>query len=279
MDCESRERIKTILLESISNYLNRKKKRNKPLPFQPLNLIFPTQRKLRSIIGGLETSMGISFWQEIASLLAKNNGFATKNPKEFPMPTVIPDPVKDIISKWKDLRQNKAIELNDYIRELRECLSTMNTAIIDFTKVTAGMGVDLWIEKDNCEYAFDIKTVKMNQGNGLKFNDTIMMWYAYRLCQKPDLSFKAAIAIPYNPYSKSWWEENGRRARPLINGQDILIEEDFWKVLTGEENTFKEVLTVFKELGEEKGVYLQSLLEKVIEADDNNSTNNIELWD
>ena len=44
-----------------------------------------------------------------------------------------------------------------------------------------GEGVDLWIEKNNIEYMFDIKTVQVNAGTGYKLSRNMCNWHAYRI--------------------------------------------------------------------------------------------------
>ncbi|MFN7503737.1 MAG: TdeIII family type II restriction endonuclease, partial [Dolichospermum sp.] len=57
------------------------------------------------------------------------------------------------------------------------------------------------------EYIFDIKTTQSNQGDFKKFNKQMLEWYAYRLAKHPDANLEARIAIPFNPFKKSWYEE------------------------------------------------------------------------
>ena len=69
------EDIKKVLKKSISNFfLNKKVK-----VIHPLDFIFPSERRIRSLIGGLETSMGTTLWEPILKLFAKNNGYEIKD--------------------------------------------------------------------------------------------------------------------------------------------------------------------------------------------------------
>ena len=48
-----------------------------------LDLIFPKERRIRSLIGGLETSLGTRVWEPLAKAFANNNGFTVKDEKIF----------------------------------------------------------------------------------------------------------------------------------------------------------------------------------------------------
>ena len=43
--------------------------------FQILDLIIPTERRIRSVVGGMETSLGTTLWEPLAKNLASLNGF------------------------------------------------------------------------------------------------------------------------------------------------------------------------------------------------------------
>ena len=59
------------ILKGISGYA---KKKPKPC-FQVLDLLIPEERKIRSIVGGLEGSLGKTLWEPLAKKLAIQNGF------------------------------------------------------------------------------------------------------------------------------------------------------------------------------------------------------------
>ena len=44
--------------------------------------MIPKERKIRSIVGGLETSLGTTLWEPLAKALAIENNFEIVKPKE-----------------------------------------------------------------------------------------------------------------------------------------------------------------------------------------------------
>ena len=73
------EKIKLLITNSISSYLNG----DLVFASQVLDHIFPRERRIRSIIGGLETSLGTKLWENLAKLLASENGFEVLDEMEF----------------------------------------------------------------------------------------------------------------------------------------------------------------------------------------------------
>ena len=73
------EKIEQLVTDSISSYLNG----NLVYSTQVLDYIFPKERRIRAIIGGLETSLGTKLWEQLAKLLASENGFEVLDEKIF----------------------------------------------------------------------------------------------------------------------------------------------------------------------------------------------------
>ena len=250
--------IEDIIKSGIENYLESKKNDN--INYHVLEEIFPVERRIRSIIGGLETSFGTRVWEPLVKQLASANGFNIKDEKSFKRPKKLPIEVTNLINNWGNKRENSKSEicLNEYINELRKIIKELN---IDYDKVeyedlTKGQGIDIWIEKDGIEYITDIKTTQFNASDGNKFNRHILNWYAYRISNNPDVNIKAFIAIPFNPFKKPWYNVMEGRAKPLINNKDIITDKSFWKLISGDENTYENIVKSFQVLKKE------NLLEK-----------------
>lgn len=241
--------IKEMIEKSIRNFFEDKEVKVNHI----LDLIFPNERRIRSLIGGLETSFGTTLWEPLAKLLSKKNGFIILDEKQFKKPVEIPQNISLTISKWKDEREKKNanIELTDFIKEIRQGINSIDLNNIEYEKITKGKGVDIWLKKNGVEYLFDIKTNQINAGAGLKHNETLMDWYAYRILQKPDVDIQCKIAFPFNPFVQSWWDKMGGRAYPLRPGTDAVVENEFWDFLSGFKNTWEIIHECFKELGDE----------------------------
>lgn len=251
--------VKSTTKNAISTYLKKRVKKGKTSEHVILDKLFPKERQVRSMMGGLETSLGTTLWEPLAIELAKASGFTHHKNSDFTVPTPIPLSVVDIMNRWNTQRQqpNAEISLNDYVAELRDHVMYLEH---DFSggeqvKIRKGDGIDVWIEKDGIEYAFDIKTVQNNAKNGNSFNSTLINWYAYRILNNPMVQFQARIAFPYSPFKpytvESLWQKSRGRLHPIKRGEDAWAQEEFWNFISGKENSWLLMLEAFDELREE----------------------------
>lgn len=219
-----------------------------------LDLIFPKERRIRSLIGGLETSLGTRLWEPIAKAFAKENGFTINDEgvlnKKVP---IIPETVRHFISDFTN-KKNIDPTLKHYVfyEELIKFIK-QNDLDIEYQKMPKGEGVDVWLEKDGTEYLIDIKTNQINAGSGPKFNANLLNWYAYRVLDGSKLNVKCLIAFPFNPHKdKGFWAKEGGKVVPLIASEEALVGDEFWDFLLGKNNTTQLIFSVFEKLGNEK---------------------------
>jgi hypothetical protein len=244
------KRIEERLKDSIKNYFKNKE----VTTIHPLDLIFPKERRIRSLIGGLETSLGTRLWEPLAELFAELNGFEVLNKNEFNKQVpIIPT---DIIHKISDFEARKLSDMSlshaEFFNDIRGYIAQKNTNNLDTRKIPKGEGVDLWLRKDNFEYLIDIKTVQINAGSGPKFNKNLLNWYVYSALKKTKYDLKCLIGFPYNPhYPKDYWKKEGGKVKPLIPSDEALVGDEFWDFLSGMNGTTKLIFDVFKKLGEQ----------------------------
>lgn len=218
-----------------------------------LDHIFPKERRIRSLIGGLETSLGTQLWEPLAKEFAKKNNFILKDEKKFNSSVpLIPEKLRNFISEWVE-RKNKdpnGVSHEKYVIELKKHIDSNKYSNLESSKIAKGEGVDLWIEKDNIEYFYDIKTNQINAGGGPKLNRSLMNWYAYRLLQDSNKLCYCKIAFPFNPYKEDFWKMVSKKVSPLIPSQEAVVQNEFWDFILGRENTFDSIIETFKKLGE-----------------------------
>jgi hypothetical protein len=226
-----------------------------------LSEFYPKETVIRSAIGGIETSLGSTFWEKISIEIAKNNGFEVLNPKiDFKEPKVIPVEISNLLTEYKNKResQNANIPLTDFTSALRSVLIKSFPDDINLSfkeRLSKGTGVDIYLKKNSVRYAFELKTVQINAGSGPKFNETLMKWLIYdSLSQhkhKTAESFRCHVVIPYDPTSdSSWWSKFGGRAYPLDHN-DLLLGEEYWSLISGIPDTLKYIKSAVKQLTDE----------------------------
>jgi hypothetical protein len=261
MDDKLLNEIKENLKNSIYNYLKGFKYKN----VQPLDILIPKERKVRSVVGGLETSMGTTVWEPIAKTLAKNNGFEIldqKILKPSPMPPSLVNELSILISDREGVQT--WVPASECKTRLRRVATQLPRSATVYVKPPAGSGVDIFLKKDGKYYAFDIKTVQPNVGSIKTFNKQILEWYAYSIFKEPDIDIYCSIAYPYNPYEDNFWNHTPHTSGILEPRVDALVENEFWDFISGVENTYQVIHKILIELNLEGfGRELSLLIEKI----------------
>ncbi|MEA5515636.1 TdeIII family type II restriction endonuclease [Nodularia sp. UHCC 0506] len=253
MDELIKQKLKENLKKSIRAFFKNKTVKN----YQVLDDIFPVERRVRSLIGGLETSLGTTCWEPIAKTLAELNGFRIITKKILrpePFPHQLQKEFNKLVSERENKPSNQRVSTEECIKRLKEAaLKTNPQDIIQYTSPPSGTGVDIHFYKAGIEYVFDIKTTQPNQGNFKGFNRQLLEWYTYRFAENPDANLEARIAIPFNPFTKDWYEQQQSMLTnsPLDRNKDIWVENEFWDFCSGKINTFEQLKSLFTELGQE----------------------------
>jgi hypothetical protein len=228
-----------------------------------LSVLFPEESSIRSVMGGLETSLGTRLWENLARLIAEKNGFEILSPKkDLLRPATLPKEITNLIAKWKERRETEdpSPSMDDFKKAL---LPVVNKIPIPtkYQTLNKGSGADLFIRKAGQEWAFDIKTVQINAGSGPKFNGTLMEWIAYRALAQPrgHSMINAHIVIPYDPTHGNWWHSFSGRISPL-DASDVYLADAFWDFIGGTSGVLASVESGFSELNADHGVLLRKAL-------------------
>jgi hypothetical protein len=242
--------IKNTVTQSIRKYFERKVKKDVQNS-HVLDLIFPYERRVRSLIGGLETSLGTTLWEPLAELLAEKNGYEVLDEKIL-QPYPMPSKLRETLSKLKSLRERKEswVDINYCKNELLKAANKCRHEVNDYVNPPRGTGVDVFLKKDNKYYAFDIKTTQPNVSSFKGYNIQLLEWYAYTLIRYPERDIYSRIAFPFNPNKKDFWLIMKAKIFPLEKKVDAVVEDEFWDELSGIESTFSYIKETFKELGD-----------------------------
>lgn len=258
---------KDIIKETVKNSIISFAKRtiNKKAKFQILDLLIPKERKIRSVVGGLETSLGTSLWEPLAKALASENGFTIINSNlDCPvnMPANLSNVMQTIIDERK--RKNGVYDgISSHIEIKRVCQAFIDRPIDTFEPAPKGRGVDIWLKKDNVNYFFDTKTVQPNLSALVSCTEQVLNWYAYFYSRFPKECAEARIVFPYNPYTGDFWSKIIGKGKPLEPDTEAWVENQFWNFCSGLDNTYQIIIESFNELRESKELerHLQAILE------------------
>lgn len=253
MNPELRLKLKKVIQDSIRSYFL-KKSRKGISKSNILDKLFPQERRIRSLIGGLETSMGTVVWQEIAKELARNNGFEVIESNKLLQPDPFPIKLKDTVNSLIDSRtRGTFISTQECVNRLREALINVNSSDLNFVPVEKkGYGVDVYLKKDGVEYLFDVKSPQSNVGDFPRYCTQLLDWYSYRFSQDSSVEINARIAFTFNQDKKDWYEQaKSKIATNLDPKMDIFVENEFWDFCSGYTETSKTFTELFEELRNE----------------------------
>src|SRR3990167_5822723 len=119
-----------------------------------------------------------------------------------------------------------------------------------------GRIADFYMRRGGKEHYFEIKTVKPNIDVFTKSKTKLLEWVARK--RKP---VKVFLAFPYNPYAPEPYSRFTMQ-NMMDHPNDFLVGEEYWNFLGGE-NTYKELLKVFDEVGKS---YKDKILNKIQEV-------------
>lgn len=247
----TKEIIKNTIKSSFEGFA--RKSLTKKAKFQILDLIIPKERKIRSIVGGLETSIGTTLWEPLAKALAKENGFEVVS-SNLKSPANMPSNLNNTLQSIIDDRKQRAgmynaVSSHDALKSV--CQSFISRPIDSFEAAPRGKGVDVWLKKNEVNYFFDTKTVQPNIPALTGCMEQVLYWYAYFYSQNPEGQAVSRIVFPYNPNpEKSFWDGVIGGGKPLEPGNEAWVENEFWDFISGLENTYEVISSSFTELRE-----------------------------
>lgn len=239
------------VVDSITNFIRNRENRNPN--FQILDLIIPTERRIRSIVGGMETSLGTTLWEPLAKNLARLNGFEIVE-SNLMAPANMPANLQNTVQIVYEGRLNKnrlysAQYCHDRIKEVSQAF--VQQPINEYITAPRGFGVDIWLRKDDINYFFDTKTVQSNVGGYTKCFNQILNWYSYFYSRYPEQTASARIVFPYNPYgNENFWSRTIGRGWPMEPDTEGWVENQFWDFCSGIEGTYQIIHDSFISISE-----------------------------
>ena len=208
-----------------------------------------------SFIHSLNTSFGMSIYEQVAVALARERFRVAKNQvKPFnKITTEAHQRIQTIINglRTENRKPNRFLER----QEIREVCQTGDLETVKLTQV------DVWLESYEGElFLFDLKTVKPNKNDFEKFKQTLLEWTATELARNSEVLVNTMIGVPYNPYEPKPYSRWTLK-RMLDQDHEILVAEKLWDFLGGE-GTYTDLLKAFENAGIELKPEIDSYFEK-----------------
>jgi len=219
-------------------------------PFQH-RLLGKDRYAMFSFIQSMNTTFGMSIWEQIAVILAKNGGnYAVRQHKL--LGEVDEETEKVIREIHYMLRTNESVPSKQ--GEIQQIRKEIKKGV---PKVDPDSVVDLFVKIKDTENYFDITSVKPNMKEFAALKLKLLRWTALRLSQDRNVKVFTGLAIPYNPYHPQHYERWTLQGLYDLKAGEVLVGEEFWNFVAGD-NIYEELLSIFQEVGDE----LRSVIDK-----------------
>lgn len=237
MNKECKKQIANLVKLKVSEKLKNYKSETTYTPF--FSAIFDSETiVMASLMQSLYTTFGMSIYEQMAVILAKEKGWVAE--RQYRLQGQIDINTESLIEQLcRSSQPNKTEEL----RLIRDSIRPAS-AIDDHEGV-----VDVYIRKpDGSELYVDITTVKPNRKEFRSMRRKMLRWAALRMSTNKDAKIDTRIGIPYNPYHpEPYCRWTGSECDP---DGDLLVQEDLWFAFAGED-VFDDILEAFQEVGRE----------------------------
>lgn len=188
------------------------------------------------------TKLGTTF-EEVAKLIARDR-FA-KAERGFKVSGGVSEArLRAIESMVNDLGSKRMQSYPDLVKKV---LDSSNSHTLERTRIA-----DLYLQDNSGNEIFmEIKSPKPNKGQCLEVTDRLLQIHAIKNQGPPRV--KTFFAMAYNPYGSEKGDYNHSFTMNYLDFKNqVLIGKEFWELIGGP-RTFEEVLSIYREVGKEKG--------------------------
>ncbi len=255
----TREAIKKMLIDVVTKKLQEYNPETENMPFH-FRLIGKDKYALFSFIQSINTTFGMSIWEQTALLLAKHKWAKVQRQVD-----VVNDSIVPCRRKQKELKrvvyEGMLKTVDKYMIQLssgkrgaskRFEISLLRKAfkkghITSVDKECA----DLYLRsKSGKEYFIDITSAKPNMKEFKAMKRKILIWQAIRLTGNPKRRVEGRIAIPYNPYYPKPYERWTLKGLYDLKRNEVMVGEEFWDFVA-QDDVYDDLLETFSEAGNE----------------------------
>jgi hypothetical protein len=240
-------KIKKEIAELLINIVREKLKTYEPetgyMPFH-YRLLGKDRYVMFSFIQSINTTFGMSIWEQVAVILAKGAGYYAE--RQYRLLGEIDKDTESLITdeilyklRKGEISANKSKEIELIRKKIKK----------GEPKIDPDSIVDLFIKVKGEENYFDITSAKPNMKEFVALKLKLLRWVGLRLSQNKNVQISTRIAIPYNPYHPQPYERWTLKGICDLENEEVLVGEEFWNFVAGD-NIYDELLDIFQEVGE-----------------------------
>ena len=197
-----------------------------------------------SFIQSMNTTFGISIWEQVAVILAKSAGFHAERQYDL-LGSIDPETEKLIQKIHYELRAGTR-----QVNKLEEIDLIRKSIKKGIPKKDPDSRVDLFVKIGDEENYFDITSAKPNMKEFAALKLKLLRWTALRLSQDKNANVFTRLAIPYNPYHPQPYQRWTLKGLYDLDRGEILVGEEFWNFVANDD-VYDDLLDVFQEAGNE----------------------------
>jgi hypothetical protein len=197
-----------------------------------------------SFIQSINTTFGVSLWEQVAVVLAEGVGNYAE--RQYKLLGEIDSATENFINEihYKVRKGEIAPDKMVEIGQIREKIKKGER------KVDPDSVVDLFVKIRGEENYFDITSAKPNMKEFVALKLKLLRWTGLRLSQEKNAKVFTRLAIPYNPYHPEPYERWTLKGLYDLENNEILVGREFWNFVATD-NIYEELLDIFQEVGEE----------------------------
>lgn len=236
----ARSDILNLLVNMVEGKVRKYKRETTAAPFH--ERLFGSDRyESFSFVQSLNTSLGMSIWEQIAVVIANDSGAYAE--RQYRLGGLINQEADDYIKSYiKNLLNNRiSANKDDETRVIRQIIAP---GAVKYPNEV----VDLFVRFGEQEEYIDMTSAKPNRKEFQALKEKLLYWTSMRLSSDPNAIVITRLGIPYNPYEpEPYFRWTGTDFFDLSAGE-ILVGRDFWNHI-GQDNIYDELLDIFEEAG------------------------------
>ena len=235
--------IHDLLIEVVREKLKNYKLETKHMPFH-FRLLGRDRYAMFSFMQSMNTTFGISVWEQMAVILARGAGSRAES--QYVLRGEI-DPTTEQAIRNIHYRLRKTEIAPSKHGEVEQIRSMVRQGR-ELEDPDSRVGVVVQIGKQ--ENYFDITSAKPNKKEFVALKLKLLRWTGLRLSQDRDAEVFTRIAIPYNPYHPEPYERWTLKGLFDIERDEIMVGAEFWNFVASG-NIYEELLDLFEDAGDE----------------------------
>ncbi|MGQ9665662.1 MAG: TdeIII family type II restriction endonuclease, partial [bacterium] len=214
---EISELLRTTVIEKLRTY----QPESVHMPFHH-RLLGKDRYAMFSFIQSMNTTFGMSIWEQVAVILAKGTG--NYGERQYKLLGEIDSKTEKLINtihfklRKGEIPARKMDEVGQIRKEIKK-----GQARVDPDSI-----VDLFVKIKDTENYFDITSAKPNMKEFVALKLKLLRWTALRLSQDKNANVFTRLAIPYNPYHPEPYERWTLKGLYDLKKGEILVGEEFW---------------------------------------------------